>query len=97
MEEVAMSESKIEIGRFGVCYSGPDATELFRAKVIKNGLRLATRGIKPTRGWTLTNGLAMCERYTGKTYKRTQVEQAIRDLQVWIDTMTAALPIERTN
>jgi hypothetical protein len=35
----------------------------------------------------------MVTKYTGKKYKRTQHEQARADLQVWIETMKAALPV----
>jgi hypothetical protein len=60
-------------------------TEILRARQIKNNLRTFTRtGIKPTRGFTLDTSLTMCARYTGRTYRQTEIEQAISDLATWI-------------
>jgi hypothetical protein len=36
----------------------------------------------------------MCERYTGKKYKRGQHDEARADLKVWIETMKSAIPTE---
>ena len=77
-----------------VCYVGPDATNLFRARTLKGSLTLWRRTkMIPTRGVTITKMLEMAKAYTGKAYTRKQVEQAEADIQVWIDTMTAALPV----
>ena len=87
-----MDYSEITIGPKGAtCFAGPDATELFRAMTLRSALRLAKHGIKATRGFSLTKGLAMCERYTGRKYKRTEAQQAMDDLTVWIETMKSAI------
>ncbi len=90
-------DSSITVSKSGAATSfvGPDATELFRAVVLKSGIGLLQKGIQPTRGLTLTKALAMVERYTGKKYKRTQSDQAIADLVVWIETMKSAIPVIR--
>lgn len=76
------------------CYVGPDATNLFRARVLASGLRLfAKTGMQPTRGVTGAKMLKMATLYTGKTYKRGQHEQAAADIDVWAQTMIAALPV----
>jgi len=90
-----MSDSQIIVHRGSTTFAGPDATELFRATVLRSAIGLGMKGIRATRGFTLTKGLAMAERYTGKRYKRTQGEQAMADLTVWIETMKSALPVVR--
>lgn len=89
-----MTESYIKpFGNGGVALVGEDATRLFQAASIKTALGLLARGIQPTRGYTLTKGLAAATAITGKQYKRTEVEQARADLDAWIVTMRAALPV----
>lgn len=75
-------------------FSGLDAVHLFRAAVLKSGLGLLSKGIRPTQGLSLTKALKMASGYTGKKYKRGEAERARADLQIWIDTMKAALPVE---
>jgi hypothetical protein len=41
----------------------------------------------------MTGTLKLVKRYTGKTYKRTEVERAIADLTIWIETMKSAIPV----
>jgi hypothetical protein len=86
-------KSYIKIGPGGTLFAGPDAVELMAAAVLRSGLGLMAKGIRPTRGVTMTGLLSMVTKYTGKKYKRTQHEQARADLQVWIETMKAALPV----
>lgn len=88
-----MTESYIKTGVGGTMFAGPDATQLFRAVVVKHGLKMAKAGIRATRGFTITRGLQMVTGYTGKKYKRTEVDRALRDLEIWIATMRAALPV----
>lgn len=90
-----MTESSITIGKGHTTFVGPDATNLYRAAVIRSALRLLTQGIKPTRGATMTGTLKLVQGYTGKTYKRTEAERAMADLTVWIETMKSALPVDR--
>jgi len=91
-----MSDSYVEtIGEGGIAFVGPDATELYRAMMLRHGLRLLAGGIKLSHGVTLTRALAQVKRYTGQTYKRTEAARAIADLAVWIATMQSAMPIKR--
>jgi hypothetical protein len=89
-----VSESKIITGAGGTVFAGPDATNLFRAATLKAALGLLAKGITPTRGLTITRALAMVKEYSGKTYKRSQIEEARRDLTTWIEAMKSALPVE---
>ena len=66
-------------------FEGPDGVATYQAIAIKHGLKLyAACGIKPNRAWTPTAMLATAGRITGKTYKRGQFQQAIADLECWI-------------
>ena len=87
-----MNDSHIQTGPGGTMFVGPDATELFRATMLRSALGMLKVGITPTRGMTITKALTMATRYTGKKYKRTQIEAARDDVKVWCDTMSAALP-----
>ena len=87
-----MTDSFIQYGPGGTSLVGPDATDLFRAAALRSALGLLAVGITPTRGLTRTKALVMVTRYTGKTYKRSQLEEARSDLKVWIETMHSALP-----
>jgi hypothetical protein len=76
-------------------YIGKDATHLFRARMVRQALIGWQKfKMKPTRGVNLTRMLEAASGYTGRKYKRTEVEQAIQDVDVWIKTMLAALPVE---
>lgn len=75
-----------------VCFAGRDAVEVFRAASLSSAIGLLSKGIKPARGWTMTKALAAAERYTGRKYKRTEHEQARKDINVWVQTMKSALP-----
>lgn len=78
----------------GTTFAGPDAVNLFRAITLKMSLSLyAKTGMIPTRGVTSTVMLKLAKEYTGKTYKRGEHEKAAADVQVWIDTMKAAMPV----
>jgi hypothetical protein len=92
-----MDDSYISHGKGGTMFSGPDAVRLFQAMSLHAGLGLLKAGIKPTRDWTITKALHAAAQYTGKTYKRTEIDRARIDLKIWIDTMRSALPIERSN
>lgn len=89
-----MEESVIIVGEGHTTFAGPDATELFRAAVLRSALGLLAKGITPTRGMTLTRTLQAVERYTGRKYKRTEAARASADLTVWIETMKSAIPVE---
>lgn len=87
-----MTDSYIQNGPSGIVFVGPDATELYRAATLRSALGMLAVGITPTRGLTTSKALKMATRYTGKKYKRTQVEAARADIKHWCDTMSAALP-----
>jgi hypothetical protein len=89
-------ENKIVYDKKGAAraFVGPDAVNYFRAAVLRSALGLLARGIKPNRMYTVKAALAAAGEYTGKTYKRSEIEQARADLAVWIATMKAALPSE---
>jgi hypothetical protein len=89
-----MEDSNITVSQGGTTYAGPDAVNLYRAAVIRSALKLLIKGIKPTRGATMTSTLALVKEYTGKTYKRTEGERAIDDMTIWIETMKSAIPVE---
>jgi hypothetical protein len=74
-------------------FVGPDAVALYQAAVLKSAIGLLQKGIKPTRGYTMTKALAAAGRLTGKTYKRTQSDAAIADIEQWILAMKLALPV----
>lgn len=61
-------------------FTTPEQIDYFRITSLKAGLKLLKVGIKPHRGWTLTKALKWASEYTGKTYKRSEVDTAITDL-----------------
>lgn len=95
-----MTEESYVSHREGVatCYVGPDATNLFRARVLRIGLNGWIKfKMQPTRGVNITRMLKMVTEYTGKTYKKNQCEQAVADMDTWIHTMAAAMPLVEDN
>ena len=91
-----MTDSYVRINEKGeaTTYAGPDAVNLHRAITLKTAIKLYDKsGIIPTRGMTITKMLALVKQYTSKKYKTTQKKQAIQDLEKWIETMKAAMPI----
>lgn len=78
----------------GTTLAGPDAVNLYRAMVLRSSIRLYEKtGMIPTRGLTITKMFMMAKQYTGKMYKRGQYALVLSDLQTWIDTMKAAMPV----
>lgn len=88
-----MDDSYISGGPGGVSFVGHDAVHLFRAVTLKHAILMLAKGIVPTRGLTSKRALVMAGEYTGMRYKRGQHEEAVRDLDIWIATMRAALPV----
>lgn len=90
-----IQQSYVEATKAATTYSGPDAVEFLRVKVLQGSIGLYRKTkIIPTRGVTITMMLAMATQITGTVYKgKTKCEAAEADLQTWIDTMRAALPI----
>lgn len=97
-----MDESKIVTNEAGgaVAFVGPDATRLYQATVLRSALGLLSKGIQPTRGYTMKRALHAASQITGKQYastgkaRRLAVQDAQADLKRWCDTMAAALPKE---
>lgn len=70
-------------------FTGPEEVNVFRAIAIKQGLKLLKLGIKPNRAWTLTNTLKAAGEYTGKHYKRSQIDTAIADMCEYLELVKA--------
>ena len=76
------------------CYTGPDATNLFRARVLISSLRLwAETKIIPNRGIGIGKMLTFATHYTGKKYTPKRALEAADDVQKWADAMLASLPV----
>lgn len=98
----SMIPSEIRHHDGGTTLIGPDAILYAQAIHVKValGLHIKSAGrMRMTRTASPTSLLALSTGITKKKYKRGQYQQAIDDLQTWIDTMRAALPHtdERTN
>jgi hypothetical protein len=91
-----MSEDKVIYDKSGQprAFIGHDATKMYQAAVLLTGIGLMSKGIKPSRGWTMKGALARAEEFTGRKYKRTEWAQARADLKIWVMTMKSALPSE---
>lgn len=77
-----------------VSYVGPDATNLFRAITLRSALAMyAELKLLPARNIRAKDLLRMASAYSGKKYARGGHAQAAKDVQVWVETMRAALPI----
>ena len=86
-------ESEIIRSEGGTAFVGPDAIALYRATAIRSGLKMYAKcGMRPNRAWTPTAMLKAAGEITGKTYKRGQYLSAAADLEIWANTMSAALP-----
>lgn len=76
-----------------VSFVGHDATQLYRAAATKAAIKMhKVCGMIPTRGVTITVLFKIASEFSGKKYKRGEHDKAIADLDVWIQTMKAALP-----
>lgn len=71
-----------------------DGVTLYAAVLLKGHIKLWQKtGMMPTRGFGITKMLARATDYTGQKYKKSQVDQAVADLDAFIITMTAAMPM----
>jgi hypothetical protein len=82
----------ITVFKGGTMFAGRDAVEFFRVAVLKSALGLLKEGITPRKGLSMTKALRMCKDYTGKDYKRKEVDKAIADLTSWMDVMQTTIP-----
>ena len=88
-------DSGVTIANHATTYFGRDGVELFRVKTLKSSISLWLKcGLIPTRGVTITKMLKLATHYTGQKYTTKKAQQAVEDLQAWIDTMSSALPID---
>lgn len=96
MINAAIDNSEIVVDKNGgTSFSGRDAVLLYRAMTIRSAISLHVRiGMIPTRGMTITKMLTLAGQICGKTFKRGQSQQAIDALDIWCETMKAALPIK---
>lgn len=90
-----MSDSYLEVNADGQIssYVGEDATRYFQVRILCMGLKAKQRGIQLARNYTPKRMFETASKYTGKKYKLTDYETAIKDLELWLRTMEAALPI----
>ncbi len=61
-------------------FTTKEQIEYYRTTTLKAGLKLLKVGVVPHRGWTLTKALKWASEITKKTYKRSEVDVAIADL-----------------
>lgn len=67
-----------------VSFTG-EGVNVYRAALLASSIGLYQQTkIMPTRGVGITKMLAMAEGYTGKKYKRAEMQQAIDDLNAWV-------------
>lgn len=87
------SDSYIEYNKEGhaTSFVGPRAVDCFRIARLSSSIGLLSKGIQPTRGFTMTKALKMATEYTGKKYKRTEFEQARLDLNAIVQKEKAEL------
>lgn len=94
-----MSEPMITYNKDGSLSSltGREAVELMRVQTIITGIKMNIRTggkMQLTRGATITKLLKMAGDYTGKTYKRSEKQQAMDDLNVWFNNMKSTIPTQ---
>lgn len=78
----------------GTTFAGKDAVNLYRASWLRQGLIMYARSkMLMTRGATPSFMLAEASKYTGHKYKRGAYLEAAKDMEDWIATMEAALPV----
>jgi len=79
----------------GVTLSGPDAMALMKAATLRGAIRMHKAcGMIPTRGVGPKQMKALATEITRKPYKGKEWHAAaIADLDTWIATMKAALPV----
>ena len=61
-------------------FTTPTELQYYQVTALRAGLKLLKVGITPHRGWTITKALKWTREYTGRTYKRTEIDAAIADL-----------------
>jgi hypothetical protein len=70
----------------GMSITGQTALRVYAATVLMSAIKLYIKsGMKVNRAYTPANMLATASQYTGKTYKRGQLQLAFDDLRAWCD------------
>jgi hypothetical protein len=85
----------LDAARKPTTYVGDDAVQYARVRILRAAIKLyRNSGIIPTRGMTITRMLNSVTALTRKSYKRGQCDRAIEDLDIWLNNMASALPIQ---
>jgi hypothetical protein len=71
-------------------FAGIEEVTVFQAITTKHGIKMMKLGMRPNRGWTMTKALAAAGRIVGKTYKRTEADAAVADLDAWVRAQRGA-------
>lgn len=80
----------------GTSFVGKDAVSLYRAISLRQALLMyAKSGMRMTRNLTPSTMLTIASEYTGKVHKRGAYLEAAEGVGNWIETMKAAMPIDR--
>lgn len=89
-------EDKITLHKGGgMSVTGEFGMQLYKAITLKQALLFYSKTkMQVSRNVTPTVMFNIAKEFTGKTYKRGQYELAAADVQVWIDTAKAAIPVE---
>ena len=89
-----MNSSEVIVSPTATMFVGPDAVALCRAISLKHAINLYYKaGLKMSSKVSVKQMLLAATKYTGKSYKRTQYSEAVEDLDNWINTMKAAMPV----
>lgn len=75
----------------GFTFTGHDGISAYRAIICKQALKLHMIGIKPGRGWTKTKTLALASSFTGRSYRLSEIDDAVHDMVDVIEAMRAGV------
>ncbi len=88
-----MSTSYIHHNSASTAFVGPDAVQLYNVMALRAAISLWLKAkIKINRNGNPTNLAWAAGKVVGKTYTRSQLAQAMQDLDQWIAAMKAAIP-----
>ena len=86
-----MSESKIVFREDGtVIFQGAEATSVYQAMVVRQGLKACKDGFRLNRAYTPKNLMAMVQKITGKKFSTRKYDEAIAAMTSWIDSVKVA-------
>ena len=75
----------ITVSSSGTMFSGDNSVRLFQAIALKQALKLHAKGIRVNRHTTNRNLLDLATNFTGRKYKKTELEAASIDIEAWIE------------